>query len=66
MTKKQQKKLAKEIAECERIIHQSTDKIEIHEAMDRQVKLISNANMDISDTIAVDQMTKKFLEEMQV
>lgn len=66
MTKKQQKKLAKEIAECERIIHQSTDKIEIREAMDRQVKLISNANMDISDTIAVDQMTKKFLEEMQV
>lgn len=61
MTKKQMKKLAKEVAELERIIQFSQDKNEINEAKDKQVHLMDSADLELTEMLELDLLVQKYL-----
>jgi protein subunit release factor A len=61
MTKKQMKKLAKEVAELERIIQFSQDKNEINEAKDKQVHLMDSADLELAEMLELDLLVQKYL-----
>lgn len=61
MTKKQMKKLAKEIAELEKIIQFSQDKNEINEAKDKQVHLMDSADLELTEMLELDLLVQKYL-----
>ncbi len=63
MTKKQLKKLAKEIAEYESIIQNSEDKNAVNEAKNKQVQLMDSADLELSDMITLDTMVLEYLKK---
>lgn len=63
MTKKQLKRLAKEIAECERIIQINDDPYIVNEAKDRITHLTETANLDMDDMIQLDEIIQSLLSE---
>ena len=63
MTKKQLKKLAKEIAEYESIIQNSEDKNAVNEAKNKQVQLMDSADLELSDMITLDTMILEYLKK---
>lgn len=61
MTKKQQKKLAKRLADLEYTVHNSPDLGEVAAAKDEIQRL--SAGLDLDDMIEIDAMTSKILLE---
>lgn len=61
MTKKQLKKLAKEIAALENTIQSSTDKQVVYEAENRMTQLTNSADLELEDMLALDDMVQKYL-----
>ena len=55
------KKLAKEVAELERIIQFSQDKNEINEAKDKQVHLMDSADLELTEMLELDLLVQKYL-----
>ena len=62
MTKKQLKKLAKDIAGLERTIQSSTDSQVIYESKERMTHLTESAQLSLEDLLALDEMVQNYLQ----
>ena len=62
MTKKELKNLAKQIAECERVIQTSEDKDERRQAEERIMK-ITRTVRNFEDLSKIDELAMKILEK---
>ena len=65
MTKKQLKKLAIEIANCEFAV-QTGNEEEVRAAKEKIVKLTESADLTFDDLIACDEMVAKILESKNI
>lgn len=64
MTKKQLKQLAKQLAECERIIQTSDDPVKVNDAKDRTSQLSESADLSLDDMIKLDEMIRDLLKNI--
>ena len=62
MTKKQLKKLAKDLASLEYTIQTSNDSQTVYEAKEKMTHLTEAANLELEDMIALDELIQKNLQ----
>ena len=63
MTKKQLKRLAKEMADCEYIIKTSDDPNKVNKAKNNISHLTESSELELDDMILLDEMIQALLQE---